>query len=256
MSNLQRAGGMALSLLLHLLFVPCQAVIASFHLYLQTLSGLCSCITFNITARVRGSLLQQNQTAASKLLSAPSHVSFLSSLPHPAPNLLTSSPAADREVFLKPSPVYVVVPLKILSPPPPPLFPVRWSPTSFHIPILVVACPSVSSNSVPSFPCGLKNSPSHQPSLPSCLNDSTPLVFCSLEGSSSFFRSSLGGHCLCEAFPDPHHPTPSKDNSPIRSVPIILCIIALMATIIVRELFALLYESLPRLSSLGAEVRP
>lgn len=60
-------------------------------------------------------------------------------------------------------------------------------------------------------------------------------------------RSSLGGHRLCEAFPDPHHPTPSKDNSRIRSVPIIFCIIALMATIIVRELFALLYESLPRL---------
>lgn len=66
---------------------------------------------------------QQNQTAASPSCSpAPSHVSFLSSLPHPAPNLLTSSLAADREVFLKPSPVYVVVPLKILKSSPPPLF--------------------------------------------------------------------------------------------------------------------------------------
>lgn len=109
-------------LLLHLLFVPCKAIIASFHLYLQTLSGLSSCITFNITARVRGSLLHsrtRQQPPSCSSYSFPCQLLILSA--HPAPNLLMSSPAADREVFLKPSPAYVIVLLKILksSPPPP-----------------------------------------------------------------------------------------------------------------------------------------
>ena len=70
----------------HLLFIPCKAIIASFHLYLQTLSGLCSCITFTITARVRRSLIHRTrqQPPSCSSCSFPCQL-ILSAPPRPQP---------------------------------------------------------------------------------------------------------------------------------------------------------------------------
>ena len=82
-SNLQRAGRMTSS---PAPFIPCKAIIASFHLYLQTLSGLCSCITFTITARVRRSLIHRTrqQPPSCSSCSFPCQL-ILSAPPRPQP---------------------------------------------------------------------------------------------------------------------------------------------------------------------------
>ena len=100
-------------LLLHLLFVPCKAVIASLHLYLQTLSGLSSCITFNITAHVRGSLLHsrtRQQPPSCSSCSFSCQLLILSAPSRPQP--LNVFPCCWQRGFSK---AYVIVQLKILK---------------------------------------------------------------------------------------------------------------------------------------------